>query len=137
MRNLALIAALGAALAACSTFDDAPLVEGPVPQPQETMVALGQNVFVAPRLVATPVRVYEDSRCPINARCVWAGRLILETRIDGQDWQEMRYFTLGEPQWVRDRYVTLVAAEPGQMAGRETAPAAYRFAFASQEGAAR
>ncbi|WP_343346927.1 hypothetical protein WJT74_03505 [Sphingomicrobium sp. XHP0239] len=129
MRILLLLAALSASLAACETFEDEPLVDGPVPAAQEIAVALGQPVFVAPRLVATPMRVHEDSRCPINARCVTAGRLILETRIDGPGWRETVYLTLGEPAWVREHWVTLVSAEPGQMAGQSTAPSAYRFAF--------
>ena len=132
MRNLLLLA-LATSLAACETFDDRPLVEGPVPEPQEMAVALGQRVFIAERMVATPVRVHEDSRCPVNARCVQAGRLILEARVDGRDWTETHYFTLGEPLWLRDRWITLVSAEPGQLAGQITPPAAYRFAFQQQD----
>ena len=131
MRQLLIVTTIAAGLSACAQYEDRPLIDGPVPQPQEIAVPLGQPVFVAPRLVATPMRVHEDSRCPVNARCAWAGRMILETRIDGPGWRETAYLTLGEPQWVRDRYVTLVSAEPGTMAGQTTEPSAYRFGFAS------
>jgi hypothetical protein len=133
MRNLLFISTMAASLGACATFDDRPLVEGPVPEPQETAIALGERVFIAPRLVATPIRVHEDSRCPIDVQCVTAGRLILETQVDAQRWTETHYFTLGEPVWLRDRWVTLVAASPDQRSGEVTPPTAYRFAFATQD----
>ncbi len=34
-------------------------------------------------LVVRPLAVLEDSRCPQNARCVWAGRLRLRVHIEG------------------------------------------------------
>jgi hypothetical protein len=44
-------------------------------------VALGETVYVdGPRV--TPLAVIEDSRCPIDARCVWAGQVRLKVRID-------------------------------------------------------
>src|SRR3546814_1021862 len=62
---LALPAAL--ALSACATTADAPFPDG-------SDVALGQKAYVDGPLVQ-PVEVVEDSRCPMNVRCVWAGRV--------------------------------------------------------------
>ena len=53
---------------------------------------LGQPTRVG-RLVVTPLRVAEDSRCPINARCVWAGRAVVQTRIDGPGWLTDRRYS--------------------------------------------
>ena len=73
----------------------------------------------------------EDSRCPINVRCVWAGRLVVRSRGDAAAaGGETRDLELGQPQPVADGALTLVAAEPAKLAGAETDPRAYRFTFA-------
>ena len=111
-------------MAACATT---PLA-GPA-APEGSMVALGQPVQVAD-VVLTPIRVTEDSRCPINARCVWAGRIIVETRVDGSGWRETLPMQLGEPAGTHGYVLNLVSAEPGRMAGAaETEPQDYRFAY--------
>lgn len=126
MKPLAPILAF--ALAACATTSDAPR-EGPV--------ALGQTAYVGGPLV-TPVAVVEDSRCPMNARCIWAGRLVVRVAIRGHSgggsWTMRRDLTLGTPHPVADGALTLVAATPGRMAGTELRSADYRFTFDFQGG---
>jgi hypothetical protein len=117
------------ALAACATVPNAPIVDGGPVQPEGSMVALGQPVAMAD-IVMTPRRVLEDSRCPINARCIRAGEIIVETRVDGAGWRETLPLTLGESETVRGYAIRLVSAEPGRMAGEdEPSPQDYRFAF--------
>lgn len=81
-----------------------------------------------------PLQIVEDSRCPINAVCVWAGRLIVRAEVRGGSWREIRDLELGKPQNIADGQLTLVAAEPGKMAGAETDLRAYRFTFAFEGG---
>ena len=130
-------ALLLAALSACAVIPDAPSPES-VALPQGTPVALGQAVAVGP-VVATPMEVVEDSRCPINARCVWAGRLVVRTRIDGAGWRDTADLTLGEAWSTHDIVLALASGEPGRMAGegQETPKEAYRFTFEAREGSAR
>lgn len=122
-----LLAALS--LAACAVIPDAPRPES-VAVPQGTPVALGQPVEVG-SVVATPMAVVEDSRCPINARCIWAGRLVVKTRIDGAGWRETHDLTLGEPFGTHDVVIALVSGEPGREAGegKDTPKEAYRFTY--------
>lgn len=122
-------ALLVAALSACAVIPDTPSPES-VALPQGTPVALGQAVTVG-RVVATPVEVVEDSRCPINARCVWAGRLVVKTRIDGPGWRDTADLTLGEAWSTHDSVLALTSGEPGWMAGegQETPKEAYRFTY--------
>lgn len=122
-------ALLLAALSACAVIPGAPSPES-VALPQGTPVALGQAVQVGP-VVATPIAVVEDSRCPINARCVWAGRLVVKTRIDGAGWRDTADLTLGEPWSTHDTVLALTSGEPGKMAGegQETPKEAYRFTY--------
>jgi hypothetical protein len=91
-------------------------------------VALDQPAEVG-KLVATPKEVVEDSRCPMNARCVWAGRVVLSTSIEGTGWQETARLTLGVAYATHDTSVTLVSVSPDWMAGPETGPIDYRFGF--------
>lgn len=128
IRSLPLAAALGAlSLSACAVIPDAPVVTG-VPLPEGTPVTLMQPVQVGD-VVVTPREVVEDSRCPINARCVWAGRLIVRTRIDGAGWRDTADITLGETFGTHGYVIALTSGEPGTVAGQETPPEAYRFTY--------
>ena len=92
-------------------------------------MALGKPVMVTD-VVLTPMRVTEDSRCPINARCIHAGQIVVETRVDGAGWRETVPMTLGEPVGVRGYILNLISAEPGKMAGGpDVKPADYRFSY--------
>ena len=125
MKRFALTALALPLLAACSTYSTYAVA------PEGSLVALGHPVAVAD-LKVTPLSVVEDSRCPINARCVWAGRIVVETQIEGTGWQDVLPLTLGEPGESHGYYFNLVSAEPGRMAGSGTDPVKpedYRFGF--------
>ena len=94
---------------------------------------LGQVAIVSD-LRIRPIEVIEDSRCPANVQCVWAGRLKVRARMKGPGWTQVRDFELGVPQAVDNRRVTLVAAEPQKAAPGEIDPRAYRFTFDFQGG---
>ena len=111
-----------ASLAACATIPSA------APIRSDGLAAIGQATRVG-ALVVTPQSVIEDSRCPINARCVWAGRLILKSRIDGAGWRETANLTLGVPYTTHGAGLALVSAEPGKMAGAIPSPPASLFGF--------
>ena len=123
--NLPLAAML--LVSGCASTVNGPIVESGSVR-ADGSAALGQPTRVGP-LVATPLRVIEDSRCPINARCVWAGRVILETRIDGAGWRETANLELGKEYRTHGSGMALVAVEPGKMAGETALPAPYTFTF--------
>ncbi|MBC7985217.1 MAG: hypothetical protein H7X93_00890 [Sphingomonadaceae bacterium] len=114
-----------ALLASCATAQPPPSREGPV--------GLGETAYVDGPTV-TPLAVIEDSRCPMNARCVWAGRVVLRARIAGGSWVTERELLLGEPIPIADGALTLVSVTPETMAGQQIDPRAYRFAFAFDGG---
>ena len=69
--------------------------------PVEGPVRLGQIASVnGPRVRADAV--VEDSRCPIDVQCVWAGRLILRATVIGGGWSKQVDMTLGIPVAVAD-----------------------------------
>ena len=121
-------ALLAALLGACTIIPDPARPQSATVPPPGGAVALGQPVTVG-SLVATPLEVVEDSRCPVNARCVWAGRLVVRTRIEGQGWNQTSDLVLGEPYPTRGGTLALVSGDPSPEAGTPTPREAYRFVY--------
>ena len=92
------------------------------------LATFGQPTRVGP-LIITPQALIEDSRCPVNARCVWAGRAVLQTEIDGPGWRETAMLTLGQSYATHAFRIALVSAEPSKMAGSPSSSASL-FGFA-------
>lgn len=122
------IAAAAVALSTASLGGCAAPNAAASPWPAETPVPLGQAVRVD-GVVVTPVKVVEDSRCPMNARCVWAGRLIVQTRIDGKGWRESVNLALGEIHATHDEMLALAAVTPEKTTDHRIEPREYRFNY--------
>lgn len=110
----------------------------PVPIPpsspasaQLVHAALGQTIAIGD-LRVTPLKVLEDSRCPINARCVWAGQVRLRIRarlISGMRTVEI---ASGKPLRIADGILELHEIAPDKVTGRNKGAvplSAYRFGF--------
>lgn len=117
-------ALMAIALASCATTP--PAEAGPTAAIGETAYTNGLRV--------RPIAVVEDSRCPINAICVWAGRLVVRSEVIGGSWRQTRDLELGKGQQIADGTLALVSAEPSKVAGAETDPRSYRFTFDFQGG---
>jgi hypothetical protein len=97
---------------------------------------IGETVAVGGPKV-TPLAVLEDSRCPMNARCVWAGQVRVRVRIHLGSGAVLRELTQGQPLAVADGTMELVEVQPDRLAGadaRTIAPTDYRFAFSFMGG---
>lgn len=96
--------------------------------PDGSDVRLGQTAYVdGPKV--RPVEILEDSRCPVNARCVWAGRVrvkMLWVRPSGNQPFEL---TLGEPRPLADGKITLTSVHPERATDKQLKPSDYRFSF--------
>lgn len=77
----------------------------------------------------TPLKVLEDSRCPVGTQCVWAGRVKITARIDLGSGSQNRELALGEPIAVADGQLTLVEVLPEKRANQNIYPDEYRFGF--------
>lgn len=113
------------ALASCASAAPVTQHEGPA--------ALGQATYVDGPVV-TPLTVVEDSRCPVDATCFWAGRVVLRVRVGLGRGPVERELILGEPVPVADGALTLTAVTPEPYVDREIAPGDYRFTFAFAGG---
>ncbi|MCP3733172.1 hypothetical protein M9978_22465 [Sphingomonas sp. MG17] len=102
------------------------------PEPVAVSARIGAWTRIA-GLRIRPDKVVEDSRCPMNARCVWAGRATVRLTLrDGSRTRQVNV-TLGEPIKVRDGRLALMSVSPEKMAGAQPKrPAPYRFVFEFQ-----
>jgi hypothetical protein len=120
----AVVAIFAVALGGCAAVP--PASAGPT-------AGLGELAYTN-GLTVRPLQVVEDSRCPINAVCVWAGRLVVRSEVSGGSWRNTRDLELGKPEQIADGALTLTAAQPSKQAGAETDPRSYRFTFDFQGG---
>lgn len=91
---------------------------------------LGETVAVdGPKV--TPLAVLEDSRCPMNARCVWAGQVRLKVRVHLGAGDRDLELTSDKPAQVADGTLELVEIRPDRVAGEGQSldPRDYRFGF--------
>src|SRR5687768_13727984 len=103
------------------------------PRGIEGPVRLSETAYVdGPRV--RPDRLIEDSRCPIDVVCVWAGRVVLRATVFGGNWSKQVDLTLGSPVPVADGTLTLVAVEPARRSSDPADPQQLRFTFAFQGG---
>lgn len=107
-------------LAGCATIPAQPRNDG--------LARLGEPTYVE-NLIVTPEQVVEDSRCPMNARCVWAGRVVLRTQVEGAGTSDSVDLILGEPYRIAGGNLALTSVMPEHVAGEETKPGDYIFGF--------
>lgn len=123
-KTLALAIFPALALSACTIIPPAieqqPVLDG--------LVGLGQTTRVG-ELTLRPEAIVEDSRCPMNARCVWGGRAVLDTTVWRNGQAARRQLILGEP--AADGLM-LDTVEPGRTTQGTVAPQDYRFHFSIQ-----
>lgn len=122
-RLIPLLLTAAFALSACATTRD------PAPLADASDVALGERAYVDGPIVQ-PVAVLEDSRCPMNARCSWAGRVRVQMLwIRGNGERQPFEVTLGEVTPLADGSITLESVRPDRMTNVELKPEDYRFSF--------
>lgn len=77
-----------------------------------------------------PTAIAEDSRCPENARCIWAGKVRVSVRLRSGMGTSDQTLTLGGASVTTEaEEVSLVGVEPGKLAGKDIADADYRLTF--------
>ena len=84
--------------------------------------AFGQPVRIN-QMILRPVAIVQDSRCPANVNCVWAGQLIVEFATGG----DRLRLEMGKPLAIAGGRLTLLGASPDPIAGKPIPPQSYRF----------
>lgn len=114
-------------LSACAIIPDTPRV-GQDAASQGTPVGIGQAVWSGDAIL-TPTAIKEDSRCPADATCVWAGKLTVTTRITATHWAQTAQMTLGEPYEVMGRTFLLSSATPQKRTDGTIPASEYRLVY--------
>ncbi len=91
-------------------------------------IGIGQTTQAGPLTIRANALI-EDSRCPMNARCVWAGRVVVDVTLAQAGRTTRTNLILGEPQALENGSVMLDSVEPGKMAGAGQQPLDYRLHF--------
>jgi hypothetical protein len=100
----------------------------PEPNNGELKVGLGQSVSGLGVAIA-PIAVVEDSRCPIDAQCVWSGTIKVRATLASSFGTSEQVFELGKAVTTEGEVVTLVEVLPYPRAGEEIDPSRYIFHF--------
>lgn len=100
-----------------------------------TVAGLNQRIFTE-GIFITPLQVEEDSRCPADAVCVWAGAVKLLVKLERETEIQETVLTLGSPITFAGERVSLDAVSPAPRAGKTIAPEEYRFSFLVTESVA-
>lgn len=80
-------------------------------------------------VTVVPHEVTEDSRCPVDVQCIWAGTVRLRTQLTSDSGTNVQVFVLGTPVTTEAQVVTLVDVLPAPQAGVSIPSGNYRFIF--------
>lgn len=140
MRNAFTAAALPLALAACTVIPPPSSAPAPAPAPvpesqppaneasELAWAALGQQIVVG-GIAVTPRELLEDSRCPANVQCVWAGQVRLRVATGLGSGETNLELTTSRPAPVMNGMLELVKVRPAKTSEAAIAPGDYRFGF--------
>jgi hypothetical protein len=87
----------------------------------EQVEALGETI--------TPVKVLDDSRCPRDVQCVWAGTLHLDATVRSGMGLGRLTFELGKTSTTEVNSITLISVTPSPMSTTVIGERDYEFTF--------
>ncbi len=82
----------------------------------------------------TPLKVLEDSRCPMEARCIWAGRVKLSVRYNAGSGDRIGELASDQPLRLRDGLLELQSVMPPRSVRGTLVPRDYRFTLTFSGG---
>ena len=94
-----------------------------------TLGATLGEVVTALNVTLTPLEVTEDSRCPADAQCIWAGTVKVRTKLQSALGTSEMTLELGSPTTTEAEEITLTEVSPGKTQGGTIPDSSYRFTF--------
>lgn len=99
--------------------------------PKETRWAgFDEKAQVGPVMIR-PDALVEDSRCAVDVKCVWAGRVVIDATVLVNDTEAHPRLVLGQPQSISGHSIVLDAVKPRRHSQVPIARGDYRFHFDS------
>jgi hypothetical protein len=125
MKHLALIPLAALALSGCVTLD--PDNDG------ISRARFGETAKIGDVRIS-PLKLEEDSRCPKDVQCVWAGQVRIAAVVTWQARVQRIELTQGKPVAVADGTLTLIEVTPDTRSNVAINPRDYRFGFRFTRG---
>jgi hypothetical protein len=115
--------------AACPEVAPTPTpVPTPLPSATSTPIAIGARATVRGTTIGV-LELVEDSRCPVDVQCVWAGTVRVRASINDSA-VDTYIFNLSEQQVVGNARITLVSVLPEKKnSAKNLTLGDYRFVF--------
>jgi hypothetical protein len=99
-----------------------------VPSPATVEAKVGKSATVL-GIGILPLAVTEDSRCPVDVECVWAGKISVSVRIHNALGDSDVTMAPNTPVTTQDGTITLIDVRPAPHSGVKLTPADYVFVF--------
>lgn len=113
--------------AACTTANESPEKPG---CRRMDCVAMGEPQVLSAEFAVTPLKILEDSRCPIEAECVWAGRVRMKARLDLGHESTTVEISSDEPLHINGGMLSIAEIAPDMSSEwSPLEPSDYRFGF--------
>ena len=110
-----------------------PSIPGYQTPSNETPIDVPLNSLNKPQTIngvsITPLEVLEDSRCPSDVQCIWAGRVVVKANISKSSGNYTEVLELGKAVSTGTENITLTSVTPYPKAGESIAKTDYRFEF--------
>ncbi len=112
---LAMMVMIGLFATACEPSSDptpSPVVSSP-PGNQRVEVGLGESVELPDMAIGVFFdRVVEDSRCPANVQCIWAGQVVIELTVTEADTRSAVRVSLEPGSGIESPWTTIATSRP-------------------------
>ncbi|MBP9757381.1 MAG: hypothetical protein KBD06_02160 [Candidatus Pacebacteria bacterium] len=102
------------------------------PPPTEKSGAIHTTIgqrMTALNVTITPHDVVDDSRCPADVQCIWAGTAHVRATVVTPAGTSEEMFELGKGMTVGEHTITLTGLTPAPQAGETIPDSSYRFSF--------
>lgn len=97
--------------------------------PSVVSTHIGETVMGALGVKITPLKILEDSRCPVDVQCIQAGTVRLQAQVvDGMGTSTVT-FILGKPITLEASAVVLIDVQPTKHSQVTLQPSDYTFTF--------
>lgn len=113
-------------------FAECPATTTPASESGTVKARIGQKVMVG-NISITPIAVVDDSRCPRDVQCIWAGTVHLRAALGSGLGSSEMTFELGTAITTEAESITLSEVAPAKSSGTDISPSEYVFTFSVEK----
>lgn len=101
----------------------------PAPTASSTITAKLGEIVASGDINIVLSNVADDSRCPTDVQCIWAGTVRVEGTLGDAMGTSSQEFVLNQPITTESKTITLIAVSPAKKSTTHLEPSDYRFTF--------